>query len=171
MSADAGAVGPVPAPFGGNARLVRQTGVVLFGLPVNYGQYVYLGGGNALYRVTTCLIPFVDPGNTTSAAAGRRNRGGLSDENARRKRPFRRRTRELHALCTSGTHHTDASTQQTIKGRWGVRIMPLKRVRSGRASVGTHKYIRSVSRTGLHRKNGEIDRCLDSIFTLSLVEQ
>ena len=88
------------------------------------------------------------PGNTTSATGGRRNRGGLSDENARRERHFRRRTRELHALRTSGTHHTAVFTQQTVKGRWKVRIKPPKRVRLGRASVGTHKCIRSVCGVG-----------------------
>ena len=84
------------------------------------------------------------PGNTTSATGGRRNRGGLSDENARRERHFRRRTRELHALRTSGTHHTAVSTQQTVKRRWRVCIKPPKRVRSGHARVGTHKCILSV---------------------------
>ena len=173
MSADAGAVGPVRAPFGGNARLVRQTCVVLFGLPVNYGQDVYRVGGDALYRCTTCLIPFVDPGTPRP----RLQVGGNEEVSTTKTRAVSDIFVVGHASCTrcARPEHTTRPFLRSRRLKAGGRYVSSRRNVYDwgmQALAHTNAYARCAGwvTDGFAPQKRE-NRCLDSIFTLSLVEQ
>ena len=113
---------PSAAPFGGGARVVPRTGVVPLYLPVTHDQRAYAGCRYTLYTPTCRRIRSEAPAHPGLDGPTRKPRCEADEVQTCtvRARHFRRRTRDLHALRKSGTHHTDGRffyAAETVNGR------------------------------------------------------